>query len=119
LTGVGLARQIGRTRFGTDKSRGDLALQRRKAVRLQQTTRVEGLDNLLYVLSEQELSAELSGKSILDVSDIVRPIQMAGDKKSRWREQHLLLNHPLWITEANKALPILINRKRVKRSDCW
>jgi hypothetical protein len=119
LTRVGLARQIGWTHFGAGKGRCDLPLQRCKAVRLHQTAPVEGLDKPLYIPSEQKLSAELPGKSILDIGDIIRPIQMAGDKKSWWREQHLFFNHPFWITEANKALPILINRKRVERSDCW
>ena len=62
---------------------------------------------------------ELLGEGILDIHHIMGAIEMRSENKSGRGQQHLMLNKPLWVTQADKTLSVLIDRKYVKISERW
>src|SRR5262245_48800976 len=65
------------------------------------------------------MPTKLPGESVLDIDNVVLPIEMTGDKKGRGCQHELLLDHSIRVAQADILLPFVLNRECVDVSQGW
>ena len=75
--------------------------------------------NAVNVISQQDMPTKLLGKSVLNIDNIIPPIELAGNKKGWRREHNLPLNHAFGVAQTDILLPLMLNRKCINVTECW
>lgn len=93
LLGIGFAGEVGwshgRLEIGVDET----TLQGGKMRRLQEAVLIQRGDQMLDVLTGDEMAVKALRKGILEVSDVALAIELTGKKERRRRQQHLRFDH--------------------------
>ena len=73
----------------------------------------------MNVIGQQDMPTKLLGKRILDIDNVIPPIELAGNKKG-WRGEHdLPLNRAFGVAQTDILLPLVRNRKCIDVTECW
>src|SRR5262249_41148569 len=112
-------RQICRTYSRLRKLVNNTLLEFSKTGCLQETIFVQIRYDAVNVIGQQDMPAELLGKSVLDIDNVVPPIELAGNKKRRRREHNLLLNHAFGVTQTDILLALVLDRKGIDVTEGW
>ena len=118
LARVRFPRQIGRPHGRPRKLVDKTLLQFHKTGRLQEAVIVQRRHET-NIIGRKDMPTELPGKSVLDIGNVVAPIELAGNKKRRGREHDLPLDHAFRVTQTDILLTLVCNRKGIKKTECW
>ena len=67
----------------------------------------------MNIIDKQDMSTKLPGKSVLDVSNILLSVQLAGNKKRRGRQHELVFDHTIGVAQTDMLLAFVLNRKSI------
>jgi len=111
LARIRFVRQICRPDGRPGELVNDTLLEGHKTGCLQETVVVQIRQNAVNVIDKQDMPTELLGKSVLDIDNVVLPVQLAGNKKRRGREHDLIFDHAIGVAQTDILLALVLNRK--------
>src|SRR5262245_20420410 len=119
LTRIRFRRQICRTDRRLRKLVHNTLLEFGKMGCLQEAVFVQIRHKTMNVIGQQDIPTKLLGKSVLDIGNVIPPIELAGNKKGWGREHDLPLNHAFGVAQTDILLPLVLNRKCIDVTECW
>ena len=75
---------------------------------------VQAVDDLAKVLRRKDCAAGLAREGRLNIDDVVLAVETRRDEEGRGAEQHLFLDEPLGIVQADERLPVPLDGRHIE-----
>ena len=80
--------------------------------------RIKIVDYLANLVFREQPSAGLLEQEILDIGDVVQPVELAGHKERDGAQQELVLYKRFGIAHEDHGFPLVFDRERIDISEC-